>query len=73
MATTLESTPLKTSSACPRKQLCVAFGKLAASAKSRNLSGEVKAGKLLRHLNRMSTNNSVSCGVGRLARPEYAI
>ena len=25
------------------------------------------------HLNRMSTTNSVSCGVGRLARPEYAI
>ena len=36
MDTTLESTPLKTSSACPRKELCAAFGKLAASAKSRN-------------------------------------
>ena len=36
MDTTLESTPLKTSSAGPGKELCVAFGKLAASAKSRN-------------------------------------
>ena len=32
-----ESTPLKTSSACPKKLLCVAFGKLVASAKSKSL------------------------------------
>jgi hypothetical protein len=42
MDTTLESTPLKTSSACLRKQLCVAFGKLAVSAKSRNLAAKSK-------------------------------
>ena len=44
MDTTLESTPLKTSSACPRKQLCVAFGKLAAGGKVEKSSGQVRAG-----------------------------
>ena len=44
MDTTLESTPLKTSFACPRKQPCAAFGKLAAGGKVEKSSGQVRAG-----------------------------